>query len=60
MWQSLVDFPKVKLAAQKLRETNWLYGSVDLMCVDDAAKKTVDAAKVMDRVDVAEKTIGQV
>ena len=58
VWQSLVDVPKVKLAAQKLRETNWLYGSVDLTCVDDAAKKTMDAAKVMDSVDVAKKTIG--
>ena len=41
-----------------LQETNWLYGSIDLTCVDDAAKKTVDAAKVMDTVDAAKKTIG--
>ena len=50
--------PCVKLAAQKLQETNWLYGSIDLACIDDAAKKTVDAAKVVDSVDAAEKTMG--
>ena len=58
MRQSLIDVPRVKLAAQKLQETNWLYGSIDLTCVDDAAKKTVDAAKVMDTVDAAKNTIG--
>jgi len=60
VWQSLVDVPHVKLAAQKLQETNWLYGSINLTCVDEAAKKTVDVAKIMDSVDAAKKTIGVV
>ena len=58
VWQSLIDVPHVKLAAQKLQETNWLYGPIDLAYVDDAAKKTVDAAKVMGIVDATKKTIG--
>ena len=58
VWQNLIDVPHVKLAAQKLQETNWLYGLIDLACNDDAAKKTVDAAKVVDSVDAAEKTMG--
>jgi len=50
VWQSLVDVPRVKLAAQKLQETNWLYGSLDVACIDEAAEKTVDAAKMMETV----------
>ena len=57
VWQSLVDVPRVKLAAQKLREFNWLYGSVDLACVDEAAKKTVNAAKMMETEEGAKKTM---
>jgi len=37
-----------------------VYGSINLTCVDEAAKKTVDAAKIMDSVDAAKKTIGVV
>ena len=55
-WQSLVDVPRVKLVTQKLQETNWLFGLINLACIDDAA--TVDAAKVVDSVDAAEKTMG--
>jgi len=57
VWQSLVDVPRVKLAAQKLQETNWLYGSLDLACIDEAAKKTVDVAKMMENADGAKKTM---
>ena len=42
VWQGLVDIPRVKQAAQKLQKTNWLYASVDVACVDEAAKKTME------------------
>ena len=45
-----MDVPCVKLAAQKLQETNWLYGSIDLACII--------CGKVVDSVDAAKKTMG--
>ena len=55
VWQGLVDVPRVKQAAQKLQETNWLYASVDATCVDEAAKKTVEKLSTMPAVLIWKK-----
>ena len=41
MWCSLVNVDLVKIAPQKLKETNWLYKNVDDKSVDKAAKQVI-------------------
>ena len=43
VWQGLVDIDNVKCAVEILKDTNWLYRNVDEGCVDEAAKKAVEA-----------------
>ena len=38
----MVQFGLVKIAAQKLKETNWLYKNVDDKSVDEAAKQVIE------------------
>ena len=42
MWRSLVNVYLVKIVAQKLKETNWLYKNVDDKSVDEAAKQVIE------------------
>ena len=41
-WQGIVDVDNVRHAVDKLRETNWLYRTLDESSVDEAAKKTIE------------------
>ena len=42
MWRSLVNVDLVKIVAQKLKETNWLYKGLDDKLVDEAAKRVIE------------------
>ena len=42
VWRSLVNVDLVKIAAQKLKETNWLYKGLDDKSVDEAAKQVIE------------------
>ena len=42
VWQSLVDVDAIKEGVKELKDTNWLYQSVDEDSVDDAAKKAFE------------------
>ena len=42
VWRSLVNVDLVKIAAQKLKETNWLYKGLDDKSVDEAAKRVIE------------------
>ena len=46
VWQSIVDVDNVRHAVEKLRETNWLYRTVDETSVDEATKKTIEVASI--------------
>ena len=46
MWQSIVDVDNVRHAVDKLRETNWLYRTVDDDIVDEATKKTIEVVSI--------------
>ena len=46
MWQSIVDVDNVRHAVDKLRETNWLYGTVDEDSVDETTKKTIEVVSI--------------
>ena len=42
VWRSLVNVDLVKIAAQKLKETNWLYKGLDDKSVEEAAKQVIE------------------
>ena len=42
VWRSLVNVDLVKIAAKKLKETNWLHKNVDDKSVDEAAKRVIE------------------
>ena len=42
VWHSLVNVDLMKIAAQKLKETNWLYKNVDDKSVDETAKQVIE------------------
>ena len=42
VWQGIVDVDNVRHAMDKLRDTNWLYRTLDESSVDEAAKKTIE------------------
>ena len=42
VWQGIVDVDNVRHAIDKLRDTNWLYRTLDENRVDKAAKKTIE------------------
>ena len=42
VWQGLVDIDNVRRAVEKLKDTNWLYRTVDEHSVDEAAKKAIE------------------
>ena len=42
VWQGIVDVDNVRHAVDKLRDTNWLYRTLDESSVDEAAKKTIE------------------
>ena len=46
VWQSIVDVDNVRNAVEKLRETNWLYRTVDEDSVDEATKKTIEVVSL--------------
>ena len=46
VWQSIVDVDNVRHAVEKLKETNWLYRTVDESSVDEATKKTIEVASI--------------
>ena len=46
VWQSIVDVDNVRHAVEKLRETNWLYRTVDEDSVDEATKKTIEVVSL--------------
>ena len=46
VWQSIVDVDNVRHAVDKLRETNWLYRTVDDDSVDEATKKTIEVVSI--------------
>ena len=46
VWQSIVDVDNVRRAVVKLRETNWLYRTVDDDSVDEATKKTIEVVSI--------------
>ena len=46
VWQNIVDVDNVRHAVDKLRETNWLYRTVDDDSVDKATKKTIEVVSI--------------
>ena len=42
VWQGIVDVDNVRHAIDKLRDTNWLYRTLDENSVDEAVKKTIE------------------
>ena len=57
VWRSLVNVDRVKAAISKLKETNWLYKSVQEDSLDDATQKVIEVAnnattKVLEKATV--------
>ena len=46
VWQSIVDVDNVRHAVEKLRETSWLYRTVNEDSVDEATKKTIEVVSL--------------
>ena len=42
VWQGIVDVDNVRHAIDMLRDTNWLYRTLDENSVNEAAKKTIE------------------
>ena len=42
VWRRVVNVDLVKIAAQKLKETNWLYKCLDDKSVEEAAKQVIE------------------
>ena len=47
VWQGIVDVDNVRHAVENLRDTNWLYRTLDESSVDEAAKKTIKVAVIL-------------
>ena len=57
VWRTLVNVDRVKAAISKLKETNWLYKSVQEDSLDDATQKVIEVAnnattKVLEKATV--------
>ena len=47
VWQGIVDMDNVRHAVDKLRDTNWLYRTLDESSVDEAAKKSIEVVVIL-------------